>query len=190
MWWSGRVDLLVVQLGMTVAFLAYQIVGDASRQDIWVLPLGGTREPIPLARTASMEVTPRFAPDSRWIAYVSDETGKSEVYVQPFPPTGGKWQVSTGGGTEPVWSGHELFYIRPGGMLVAVDVRAAPGDGGRPAAFTVGPPKALFQVGASATAQSRYDVAPDRQRFLVRVSSRPATQPIAVVLNWPASLRR
>ena len=70
------------------------------------------RKAQPFLRTPFNETAPRFSPDGRWLAYISDESGRFEIYVQPYPGPGGKWQISTEGGTEPVWNpnGRELFY--------------------------------------------------------------------------------
>jgi hypothetical protein len=113
------------------------------------------------------ERIPRFSGDGRWVAYVSDETGRPEVYVQPFPPTGAKWQVSITGGDEPVWrgDGRELYYIDPGGQLIAVRVD---GDRGNFNPTPLGP---LFRIGRSLglSWQSRYDATRDG-----RASSSPS----------------
>ena len=82
-------------------FLAYLTDRTDSRTDVWVLPVAPKGAPIPVARTPFDEQRPRFSPDGRFIAYESDETGRMEVFVQPFPPTGRKWQVSVNGGMEP-----------------------------------------------------------------------------------------
>jgi Tol biopolymer transport system component len=158
-----------------------------TRGDIWVLPLEGTREPVPIARTKFNERRPRFSPDGRFIAYESDETGESEVYVQPFPPTGGKWQVSVGGGSEASWrgDGREIFYVNAAGMLLAVPVAlSTPG-------FSAGAATPLFAVGTRGGAGlSRYDVTRDGRRFLVRTIVEPAPQPLTVLLNWAARLKK
>jgi Tol biopolymer transport system component len=126
----------------------------------------------------------RVSPDGRWLAYVSDESGRPEIYVQPFPGPGGKWQVSTDGGTEPVWNpkGGELFY-RSAKKMIAVDTTLNP-------SFSAGQPHVLFegdylsidypQLG------SDYDVSADGQQFLmVKETARSASvQQINVVLNW------
>jgi len=156
--------------------------------DIWVAPLEGARQPIPIARTKFNERRPRFSPDGHFVAYETEEAGVSEVYVQPFPPTGGKWQVSVGGGGEVSWrgDGRELFYVDPNGMLVAIPVRLSSNG------LSTGAPVRLFSVGrrgAGGVGASRYDVARDGSRFLVRTVVDAQPQPITVVLNWPARLK-
>ena len=132
----------------------------------------------------------RFFPDGHWIAYISDESGRPEIYVQPYPGPGGKWQISTEGGNEPAWNrnGRELFY-RSGNKMMAVEVTTQP-------TFSAGKPKALFEgqyvpvsPGLTGTA---YDVSADGQRFLMvkeTEASISATQ-INVVLNWFEDLKR
>ena len=92
--------------------------------DLRVLPLSGERTPFDVARTSFAELNARFSPDSRWVAYESNETGQLEIYVQPFPGPGPKAQVSVGGGTLPRWrrDGGELFYLAPDRRLMAVSV--------------------------------------------------------------------
>ena len=94
-------------------FLAYWTVGSATGRDVWIATITGGRKPQPFLRTQFNEMQATFSPDDRWVAYMSEESGRYEVYVQPFPGPGGKWQISTNGGTVPVWApnGRELFYM-------------------------------------------------------------------------------
>jgi dipeptidyl aminopeptidase/acylaminoacyl peptidase len=169
-------------------YLAYTNDRADNRGDIWVLPLEGARQPIPIARTRFNERRPRFSADGRFVAYESDETGRNEVYVQPFPPTGGKWQASVGGGADVSWrgDGRELFYVNSSGMLLGVPVTLASNG------FSTGAPVPLFSVGrrGGSGGTSRYDVVRDGSRFLVRTLVDAQPQPITVVLNWPARLRK
>jgi hypothetical protein len=133
---------------------------------------------------------PQLSADGRWLAYASDESGRREIYVQPYPGPGGKWQISTDGGNEPQWSrkGTELFY-RSGKKMMAVDIAIQSG-------FAPGKPRQLFegdyQVTATGWARPNYDVSPDDQRFLmlkaVERGQAPVTQ-INVVLNWSEELK-
>jgi Tol biopolymer transport system component len=142
--------------------------------------------PFPLAQTTANEDQGQFSPDGRWVAYTSNESGLSEIYVIPFPPTpeGGRWRVSTGGGVMPRWrrDGAELFYISPDSRMVAVDVNTRP-------VFRSGAPHPLFQTDivdtGIRTGPMSWDIAPDG-RFLIisETSSDPA---ISVVLNWRAA---
>jgi serine/threonine protein kinase len=164
-------------------FILYQVLGEKTGQDLWIAPQFGDRKPYPYLQTQFNEQNGRFSPDGRWIAYSSDESGRLEVYVQPFPPSGGKWQISTAGGEEPDWrkDGKELFYLAPDRSLMAVPVKWG-------ATFEAEVPKALFQVQQSAGRYS-YAVAGDGQRFLI---TRPVAEltPITVVVNWTAGLKR
>jgi eukaryotic-like serine/threonine-protein kinase len=152
------------------------------------LPRAG-RKPQPFLQTPSNGSAPMFSPDGRWLAYQSNESGRNEVYVRPFPGPGGKSQISTEGGTEPVWArnGRELFY-RNGDKIMVVAVETKPG-------LAAAKPKPLFegQYEPSLYAFSaNYDVSADGQRFLMLKSSEqgtPATQ-INVVLNWFEDLKR
>ena len=156
--------------------------------DIWVLRLAD-RKAQPFLRTPFNESVPRFSPDGRWLAYISNESGRYEVYVQPYPGPGGKWLISTEGGTEPAWNsnGRELFY-RSGDKMMAVDIATQP-------SFTAGKPRVLFEgryVPTPATSPN-YDVSPDGQRFLMlKPSEQEASAPtqINVVLNWFEELKR
>lgn len=154
--------------------------------DISILDLQ-TRELRPFLATRFFEWGPAFSPDGRWIAYTSDESGQFEVYVQPWPPTGGKWQVSTtaGGNEEPVWSrnGRELFY-RNGRRWMAVPISTLP-------VFSAGAPRVLFQGDYINVSGLEYDASPDGRRFLVLQpveKSRPTE--LHVVVNWFEELKR
>jgi serine/threonine protein kinase/Tol biopolymer transport system component len=141
-----------------------------------------------IARTQANERRPRFSPDARFVAYESDESGTNEVYVQPFPPTGGKWQISVGGGNEVAWrgDGRELYYVNVEGALLAVPV-ALSANG-----FSAGVPSTLFDVGrrGGSAGTGRYDVTTDGRRFLVRQVAQPPRQPLMVMLNWSAALKK
>jgi serine/threonine-protein kinase len=152
---------------------------------IWALPLDGERKRQLFQKNAT---NPRFSPDGHWIAYRSQESGRSEIYVRPFQTGGGKIQISTDGGDEPLWSrdGRELFYIN-GDKMMAVDIRTQP-------TFTAGTPQLLFtgRYQSSPNGATAYDVSPDGKRFLKiqPASSEQATTQINVVINWPEELKR
>jgi serine/threonine-protein kinase len=138
-------------------------------------------------QTPAGETRARFSPDGRWVAYDSNESGRNEVYVRPFPGLGARHQISNEGGMEPVWNpnGRELFY-RNGDSLMAVATSTG-------AAFTAGTPRVLFRnayLTSSVTSRS-YDVSRDGQRFLFAIPTKPpvsGTQ-IDVVLNWFEELK-
>jgi Tol biopolymer transport system component len=176
--------------------LAYVEVTPATGYDIWVLRMGDpsagsgqVRKAQPFLRTPFTESAPRFSPDGRWLAYVSDESGPLEIYVQPYPGPGGKWQVSTEGGNEPVWnpSGRELFY-RSGDKMMALDIATQP-------SFAAGKPRVLFEGQYARTLFTipSYDVSPDGQRFLMlkpTEQEQSAPTQINVVLNWFEELKQ
>jgi serine/threonine-protein kinase len=160
-------------------------------EDVVVLPVEGDRTPKPLLNTRFTERGARLSPDGRWVSYSSNESGRDEVYVQPFPSLAGKWQVSIGGGSQPVWSrkGNELFYRGEGAFMA---VRILPGE-----TFSAGPPQKLFEdrYFNKGAGHGGYDVAPDG-RFLVvkNVSATRQTETgtpasLVVVLNWLEELK-
>jgi serine/threonine-protein kinase len=168
--------------------LAFVNLHPVTRQDIWILALDGKAQPRPFLQTRFAEGGPAFSPDGRWLAYVSDESGRSEVYVQPFPGPGEKIAVSTDGGYEITWPrrGHELFY-RSGDSMMAVDVTTG-------ATFTAGKPRRLFdrRFERSTAVWPNYDVTADGQRFIMVKSAEEFTSPrqMTVVLNWDQELKR
>jgi Tol biopolymer transport system component len=153
--------------------------------DIWLLATDSARPPTPLVRTSFRELSASFSPDTRWVAYTSDESGQPEVYVQPFPGPGERIRVSVEGGTLPRWrrDGGELYYLDSSERLVAVPV----GPGPTP---RVGAPAPLFrfETGGSPDVAGRYDVSADGQRFLVIAPESAAAPGATVVLDWPAAL--
>jgi serine/threonine protein kinase len=171
-------------------FLLYLQRNPKSGIDLWVLPLFGERKPFPFSITSFDKDSGQFSPDGRWVAYHSNESGRFEVYVQPFPGPGGKWQVSTGGGIAPRWrrDGKELFYIAPDGKLMAAPIHAA----GQTLDF--GSPVSLFQTrivdGGSYPLKQQYAVAPDGQRFLINIADESTASPITIVTNWARALKK
>jgi eukaryotic-like serine/threonine-protein kinase len=151
-------------------------------EDIWLLTMQGGRNPRPLIRTKFDEGWARLSPDNRWLAYVSKESVRPEVYLRQFPEPGGRWQISPEGGTEPVWAhnGRELFY-RSGDKMMAVDLTTQP-------TLRVGKPHQLFESAeyTRVSTTPNYDVSPDDKRFLMIKSSEQqnASTQIIVVLNW------
>jgi Tol biopolymer transport system component len=166
--------------------LAYEEFHTDTGRDIWLLSLDGDHKARPFLQSAFNEHSPAFSPDGRWLAYVSDESGRFEIYVQPFPGPGGKWLISTGGGTEPVWNrnGRELFY-RSGEKMMAVEIVSQP-------RFSPARPKVLFEKESPATYAnlSNYDVLPDGKRFLMVQNSEQEATHINVVLDWFEELKR
>jgi hypothetical protein len=140
--------------------------------------------------SAQVETAQQISPDGKWIAYSSDERGQQQVYVQPFPGGGGKYQVSTTGGGNPRWrrDGKELFYISADGKMMVVEVKAG-------STFEPGAPKPLFDtrvrfVVGSLWLIDNYVVSGDGQRFLINDFAETSAPPITVVLNWTADLKK
>ena len=169
--------------------LAYHEAHPVTSNDIWILNLAD-RKAQPFLQTRFNEVGERLSPDGRWLAYRSNESGRDEIYVQPYPGPGGKWQISTEGGSEPIWNpnGKEIFF-RNGKKMMSVEVSTEPG-------FSAGKPRVLFEgdYGLAGAAIPNYDVSPDGQRFLMlkpaQQESRAASTQINVVLNWFEELKR
>src|SRR5881396_653265 len=156
--------------------------------DILGIRPGMDTAPVPVVATPFTEMSPAFSPNGRWLAYVSNETGADETYVVPFPNTGaGKWAISAGGGTEPLWShrGNELFYRDASGDLVAVEVHTNP-------TFSLGRSVALFPAAGFSSLRftPQYAVALDDRRFLmIRPLQTGAPDKLIVVDNWFEELR-
>jgi Tol biopolymer transport system component/predicted Ser/Thr protein kinase len=169
--------------------LAFVEQNPTTGYDIWVLRLGDHKAQSFL-RTSFNEWLPRFSPDGRWLSYSSDESGRNEIYVQPYPGPGGKWQISTEGGTEPVWNpnGRELFYRSGSNKMMAVEIATQP-------SFAAGKPRMLFEGSYEPMPRgaANYDVSPDGQRFLMLKpvgSAEAAPTQIVVVQNWFEELKQ
>jgi dipeptidyl aminopeptidase/acylaminoacyl peptidase len=172
--------------------LLFQSRGKNTGWDLWVLPLSGDQKAAALIQTPSNEGQGQFSPDGRWVAYTSDESDGMEVYVQPFPLTGAKWQVSVAGGMLPAWrrDGKELFFFEPGSTrMMAVDVVTDTKD------FRWIKPHLLFQLPAAESAHatepgSHYGVTPPGLRFLVLVNDETPVRSLNVIVNWSSDLSR
>lgn len=169
-------------------FILYRETDPKNGNDLKALPLFGEQKPIPIATTAFEERDGQFSPDVRWVAYSSNESGSPEIYVQPFPGSGGKVRISTNGGTQPRWrhDGKEIFFIGPDNSLMSAPIKLSQ-DG---SAIEPGTPLPLFHTRLVATTyatggKQQYTVSRDGQRFLLIASQEEAAQsPITVLLNW------
>jgi len=162
------------------------IVANANTQfDIWILDLDGDRKQQPFLKTEYRESNPTFSPDGRWLAYVSDESGRQEIYLLQYPDSGSKKQVSAEGGINPVWSrdGRELYYINGNSMMV-VPVMPEPG-------FSIGAPERLFEgpYVTGGNLWTNYDVSDD-ERFMMIKKSDDAEVQLICVHNWFEELKR
>ena len=183
-------------------FILFQASNPPAKTDIFALPVGpgisADRQPIPVIQTPAGELGGYVSPDGKWIAYISDESGRQEIYVQAFnpgvkagsSPVSGKWMVSKGTLGMARWRSDdkELVFISAGGAVMSVDVTAAQ-------AFQASQPKLLFQLPSSflalggSTPGARMDATRDLQRFLVTVPQSNSRQEFTVVLNWQAALK-
>jgi Tol biopolymer transport system component len=163
--------------------------------DIYALPLDRDRQPVAVVQTKFSEGSPKLSPDGRWLAYASDESSRPEVYVIAFPGPGPKVQISTLGGTDPVWrrDGTELYY-RSGDQMMVVEITARD-------TITASKPKVLWKgkylagagssCGMSGPTSSNYDVTPDGQRFIMikDASENLECSALRVVSNWSRGLK-
>jgi eukaryotic-like serine/threonine-protein kinase len=163
-------------------------VSTGNGTDIWVLPLFGDGKPYPYLAAPGDQQYAEFSPDGHWVAYSSDESGQSEIYVAPFPWTGAKWQISNGGGVLPRWrrDGKEIYFLKPGSPGVFAAQVAAHGS-----SFEVGQVRMLFQVNSLSpnTAGQQYDVTSDGQKFLQITTGDGGKLPLNVIQNWTAQLK-
>ena len=151
-----------------------------SGSDILIVRPEDGASPKPLLQGRHNERQPELSPDGRWLAYTSDESGRDEIYVQPFPTLGRKWPVSTGGGTRPRWTrgGRELVY-RNGRQMLSVELATS-------AEFQPGKPRVLFEGDTEG-----FDVTSDGERFLlIRPAEAPEIAELTLVFNWHEELKR
>jgi eukaryotic-like serine/threonine-protein kinase len=191
---AGQEELVVKVPGLNAVnhwspdgkYLLFFADNGKTSNDVGVVPLAGERKIQWVIQSDFSEVETNFSPDGRWLAYSSNETGRREVYVQPFPVNGSRWQVSTTGGRQPSWrrDGKELFYATDDRKLYAVDVRTDP-------AFQVSTPKLLFEMRTNTLSTTNsYAASRDGQRFLVNTLVEGPSSGITVVLNWTEALKR
>ncbi len=171
-------------------FLLYKSQRPGTGNDVWALPVGTRQEPFEVLGTKADEDAAQFSPDGKWMAYHSNESGRYEVYVQPFPGPGTRIPISTQGGANVRWrkDGQELFYIGLDRRMMAVPLRATPDH----RTLAPGTPVALFATRAglpqpNGVGREPYAVTADGQRFLIAVQPDAPLSPISLVLNWKAS---
>jgi DNA-binding SARP family transcriptional activator len=189
MQFHGKSNLFNPRWSPDAKWLIFQTdVESPGSGDILAIRPGIDTAPVPVVATRFTEISPVLSPDGRWLAYVSNETGRDEIYVVPFPNTGtAKWAISAGGGTEPVWShrGKELFYRDASWNLVAVGVNTKP-------TFSLGRDTVLFPAAGFSSLRWRpqYSVALDDRRFLmVRPLKTNASDKLIFVQNWVEELK-
>jgi Tol biopolymer transport system component/predicted Ser/Thr protein kinase len=171
--------------GRYIAYIAFQ-GAPGSKADLWLLSLAD-RKTSPILQSPFDELQGVFSPDGRWLAYASNESGRFEIYVQPFPGPGGKWQISTSGGTQPRWArgGKELFFLAPGGKIMSVEIQTS-------SIVEAGTPQVLFSTVLKNAPGPPYDVSSDGQRILLNrpIEEASSSPPITLVQNWTALLER
>lgn len=173
--WSRDGRYLLVDLAPT---------GGKTKTDVWVVPVTGKEKPGPFLATEFDERAASFSPDGKWVSYVSDESGRTELYVAPFPGPGGKWQVSTDGSSGGGWfkDGKEILYGTLDNAAMSVDVNMGPSGP------EFGAPKTLFKVPLNAVAVA---ITPDGERFLVaHPPGNAEAAKVALVTNWTAGLTK
>jgi serine/threonine protein kinase len=167
-------------------FLLYSEATSANGRDLLALPLtGNDRMPISVAQTRFEELNGQFSPDGRWVAYETNESGRFEIVVQPFPSATGKWQISTGGGSQPRWrpDSKELYFVSPDGKLMAAAVQASGSS------FVPDAPVPLFRVSLATglgANKDQYAVSRDGRFLLNQATEASANTPITLILNWKA----
>ena len=186
---KGQDEMIASDWSRDGRFVFYSVTASGSKSQIWVLPMSGGQAPARFLAGSFNYVQGRLSPDGRWLAYVSDESGRPEVYVQTFPDHAGKWQISSTGGVDPRWSagGGELLYLSADQRLMSVAIRTAPD-------FEAAVPKPMFVARVLLPGigiRSYYAVTRDAQRFLV-VSPRAgdALAGSSVIVNWTAEIAR
>jgi Tol biopolymer transport system component len=165
-------------------YLLFSLTAVRTGNDLWGLPLFGDRRAAAILQTKFSESHGKLSPDGRWLAYDSDESGSPEIYVRSFPGAESKWQVSTAGGTRPVWrrDGAELYYVSQDNLIMSVPVKSG-------STFDHGAPLPLFRV--RMPPQGLYDVSHDGRRFLILDGIEPEVKAgVTVVVNWNAGVKR
>jgi len=191
----GSLPDIAIQWSRDGRFLVFFRVDPKTKQDLWVLPMEGAeadRKPIPFLQSEFNEVMGQLSPDSHWMAYTSDRSGRREVYVRPFPPGEGEYTISIAGGDSPRWrgDGKELFFMGTDGKMMAVPVKSAVGT--KPS-LEAGAPTALFEAHIlNTTYQFEYDVTADGKRFLINSTGTDTASapPLTVVTNWQAGVKK
>ena len=155
--------------------------------DLWLLPVSGDRQPVAFLQTEFEEDRPRLSPDGGWVVYVSNETGREEIYVRALDGSGEKWQVSTDGGLEPIWpgEGREIFFSSLDRRLMVAEVKIIDGK------ISIGAARTLFDFESAKIVWGNVDdVSSDGKTIIALVGAPPQTSPLTLVINWDAEVKR
>jgi len=169
-------------------YLIFERQAASHHNEIWCLPLFGDRKPFPVIENQQFDVRqPALSPDGKWLAYMSIESGRAEIYVMPFMQGSGKWLVSTSGGHFPLWrhDGRELFFISLDNKMISAEI-AVQGT-----SLIIGKVAPLFQANPVSSTGWPYDVSSDGKRFIVDTQAdEKASEPLTLIVNWPELLKK
>ncbi|MDH3253328.1 MAG: hypothetical protein OEM41_11085, partial [Ignavibacteria bacterium] len=182
--WESNLNKFATAWSADGKYLSVSVTGDPkTKWDIWILPMTGDRTPVKFLQTEFSEWVGSFSPDSRWIVYMSNESGRYEVYVRSFQGEGGKWQISTSGGDSPWWSRDgKKIYFAAGARFMEADVNAIGST------FQAGTPRMVFEL-ESGQIDFR-DITPDGQRILLNVTSGQTAAPVTLVTHWDMDAKK
>jgi Tol biopolymer transport system component len=170
------------------AFVVYHAFDPRTHYDLWAAPVSQSHQPRPLVQTDFDDVQGQISPSGRWLAYTSNQSSRFEVYVQPLPPDGRKWQVSVAGGSDPKWRADEkeMFFLASDGQMTSVALTGS-------TSFDPGVPRPLFRfrdIAVISPYLSAYNVQRDGQRFLAPASTEELqTHPLNVLVHWSVPVR-
>ena len=183
---AGSSDRIVSDWTSDGRYILYFEGASTGDMDVVAIPLDGDRKPFKVVATPSFDTDPFVSPDGRWIAYSSNDGGRSELYVSRFPTGAGKWQISSNGGAFPRWSrdGRELFYVGPDRSIMRVAVSSS-GE-----VFHAGVAETLFRSNAVSSPGYSFDPSPDGKRFFINTLDDQAAFPMVLVVNWQADLKK
>jgi|SRR5579859_5395268 len=173
--------------GRYLVFDRRALTGTQTSHDLWILPLFGDGKPFPIVQTSFDDTGAAVAPNGNWMAYQNNESGRTEIYITPFPGGGPKWQVSTTGGITAHWrrDGKELFFLDLASNVMAVDVDTSGST------IRLGVPHALFSAVGVRRGSGAYDVTADGKKFLINSGDvKESSEPMTLVLDWAAELNK
>jgi Tol biopolymer transport system component len=182
---SAKAGLIPTDVSHDGQFVAITTSSPENKQDVVIMPLSGEHKLTPFMQTPFNERAARFSPDGKWLAFSSDESGRYEIYLAPFPNGGRKWQVSNAGGGTPLWSrdGKELYFIARDNTIMAATIAMVNGEP------KIGIPTVLFKAHPRNFDFAVYDVTRDG-RFLISSAPDESSAPLTLISNWPALVKK